>query len=150
MLFGFQVRNISNNTTGNICICYNNVQKYHFRNTVKKKKEKLQSDVVEMMVQKYPKLSAAERVLPALGGEGSILQGLLLSCCLIFLLFSPDVFFFLLLLLIVSHEENVLDAKSLSFMLFICIMGNQGSVSAVKTQRCFPPSFFFLCTEFGA
>lgn len=68
MLFGFQVRNISNNTTGNICICYNNVQKYHFRNTVKKKKEKLQSDVVEMMVQKYPKLSAAE--CPSCSGRG--------------------------------------------------------------------------------
>lgn len=91
------------------------------------------------------------RACPSCSGRGrKHFAGTTAKLLFDFLLFSPDVFFFLLLLLIVSHEENVLDAKSLSFMLFICIMGNQGSVSAVKTQRCFPPSFFFLCTEFGA
>lgn len=81
--------------------------------------------MVEIMVQKYPKLSAAECALPALGGEGGILQGLLLSCCFIFYFFSSNVVCFLLLF-IISHGENIFVPKSSSFMLFICIMGNQG------------------------
>lgn len=66
------------------------------------------------------------RACPSCSGRGrKHFAGTTAKLLFHFLLFSPNVVYFLLLL-IVSHGVNILVPKSLSFMLFICIMGNEG------------------------
>lgn len=85
------------------------------------------------MVQRYLKLSVKERaLLPLGGGEGNIWEGVLLSFFNLFYSPPPNVICFLLPLIVsqeVINEESIeFHAKSLSFMLSTCTMGNKGEV----------------------